>query len=52
LTPREREVALLVARNFSNDEIARELGIKRRTVEVHVHKILKKGGLSCRLRRL
>jgi transposase len=51
LTPREREVALLVERNLSNDEIARELGIKRGTVKIHVHKILKKGGLSRRLRR-
>jgi DNA-binding MarR family transcriptional regulator len=51
LTPRESEVALLVERNLSNDEIARELGIKRSTVKIHVHKILKKGGLSRRLQR-
>jgi DNA-binding NarL/FixJ family response regulator len=51
LTPREREVALLVERNFSNEEIALELGIELGTVKVHVHKILKKGGLSPRLRR-
>jgi DNA-binding NarL/FixJ family response regulator len=51
LTPRESEVALLVERNLSNDEIARELGIKRGTVKIHVHRILKKGGLSRRLRR-
>ena len=52
LTPREREVVQLVGRNLSNDEIARELGIKCGTVKIHVHKILKKGGLSRRLRRL
>jgi len=51
LTPREREVALLVERNLSNDEIARQLGIQLGTVKIHVHKILKKGGLSRRLRR-
>jgi len=50
LTPREREVALLVERDLSNEEIALELGIELGTVKVHVHKILKKGGLSPRLR--
>jgi DNA-binding CsgD family transcriptional regulator len=39
LTPREREVALLLERNLSNDEIARRLGIKRGTVKIHVHHI-------------
>ena len=33
LTPREREVALLVELNHSNVEIARELGIKLATVK-------------------
>jgi DNA-binding CsgD family transcriptional regulator len=39
LTPREREVALLVERKLSNDEIARTLGIKPGTVKIHVHNI-------------
>jgi len=51
LTPRECEVALLVERKLSNDEIARQLGIKRGTVAIHVHNILKKRGLSRRPRR-
>jgi DNA-binding NarL/FixJ family response regulator len=45
LTPREREVALLVERKLSNDEIARTLGIKPGTVKAYVHNILAKGGL-------
>jgi DNA-binding CsgD family transcriptional regulator len=44
LTPREREVALLLEHNLSNDEIARELGIKPGTVKIHVHHILTKLG--------
>jgi DNA-binding NarL/FixJ family response regulator len=51
LTPREREVALLVERNLSNDEIARKLGITVGTVKTHVHKILLKHGLFPRSRR-
>jgi DNA-binding NarL/FixJ family response regulator len=51
LTAREREVALLFERNLSNDEIARELGIKRSTVKIHVHNILIKRRLSPRPRR-
>jgi DNA-binding NarL/FixJ family response regulator len=50
LTPREREVALLVERKLSNDEIARKLGIKLGTVKSHVHNILKKCGLTPRSR--
>jgi DNA-binding NarL/FixJ family response regulator len=51
LTPREHEVVRLLKRNLSNDKIARKLGIKRGTVKVHVHNIVKKLGLSPRLRR-
>jgi hypothetical protein len=42
LTPREQEVALLAKRKLTNGEIARTSGIKRGTVKVHVHNILKK----------
>ena len=42
LTPREREVALLVKRNLSNNEIARQLGIKLSTVKTHIQRIFKK----------
>ncbi len=44
LGPREREVAELVAEGRSSKEIARALGIKVRTVEVHRHHINKKLG--------
>ena len=42
LSPREREVASLVARGFANKEIARELGLSHGTVKLHVHSILLK----------
>jgi RNA polymerase sigma factor (sigma-70 family) len=42
LSPREREVALLIARSLSNKEIARELGMSEGTVKRHVHNIFLK----------
>jgi DNA-binding NarL/FixJ family response regulator len=42
LTPREREVLLLVARGQSNKQIAAGLGITERTVKFHVSRILSK----------
>jgi DNA-binding NarL/FixJ family response regulator len=42
LSPREREVALLVAGGLSNKEVARELGLSVGTVKIHVHNIFKK----------
>ncbi|MDP9251441.1 MAG: LuxR C-terminal-related transcriptional regulator [Chloroflexota bacterium] len=42
LTPREREVAVLVARGLTNLQIADELTISERTVEGHVERILGK----------
>jgi two-component system nitrate/nitrite response regulator NarL len=48
LTPREREVALLVARGLTNRRIARELHISEHTVATHVRRILKKLGLGSR----
>jgi DNA-binding NarL/FixJ family response regulator len=42
LTPREREVALLVARGLSNKEIARELDLSCGTVKLYVHSIFLK----------
>jgi DNA-binding NarL/FixJ family response regulator len=44
LSPREREVALLVARGLSNKEIARELGLSVGTVKLHIHSIFMKLG--------
>jgi DNA-binding CsgD family transcriptional regulator len=48
LTPREREVALLVGRELTNRQIASELSISEHTVANHVAKILKKLGLRSR----
>ena len=48
LTPREREVANLVARGLTNRQIATELTISERTAANHVAKILKKLGLESR----
>jgi DNA-binding NarL/FixJ family response regulator len=48
LTPREREVALLVAEGLTNAELARRLYISPRTAAVHVSNILRKLGVSSR----
>jgi DNA-binding CsgD family transcriptional regulator len=50
LTPREEEVATLVARGLTNREIASELSISEHTVATHVTKILKRLGLNSRSR--
>jgi two-component system, NarL family, nitrate/nitrite response regulator NarL len=42
LTTRERQVARLLERRYSNKEIASELGIEFGTVKNHVHSVLKK----------
>jgi DNA-binding NarL/FixJ family response regulator len=49
LTPREREVAMLVAQEMTNRQIAQELSISERTVATHVHKILDKLNLRSRI---
>ncbi|HKS98147.1 MAG TPA: response regulator transcription factor, partial [Rugosimonospora sp.] len=48
LTPREREVALLVADGLTNTELARRLYISPKTAAVHVSNILHKLGVSSR----
>jgi predicted ATPase/DNA-binding NarL/FixJ family response regulator len=48
LTSREREIADLVARGLSNQEIAGSLVIARRTAETHVGHILTKLGFTAR----
>lgn len=48
LTPREREVALLLARGLTNRQIADEFTISERTVTTHVDRILRKLGASSR----
>jgi DNA-binding NarL/FixJ family response regulator len=48
LSPREREVARLVAGGLSNKEVARELGLSEGTVKIHLHHILQKLGAKTR----
>ena len=48
LTPREREVALLVADGLTNAELARRLYISPKTAAVHVSSILHKLGVTSR----
>lgn len=42
LSPRQREVSVLVARGLSNNEIADRLGITEGTVKLHVYQIFKR----------
>jgi two-component system, NarL family, nitrate/nitrite response regulator NarL len=49
LSPREREILLLIARGDANKVIARELDIAETTVKIHVQHILRKLGLSSRV---
>ena len=49
LSPRRRQVAVLIATGRSNKQIARELGISPATVKDHVHDILTTLGLGSRL---
>ena len=48
LSRREREVATLVGRAYTNSRIAEELRITKRTVETHVSRVLRKLGLGSR----
>jgi DNA-binding NarL/FixJ family response regulator len=49
LTPREREVAALIADGLSNKQIARRLCLTVGTVKHYVHRILEKTGLDNRV---
>ena len=49
LSPRERQVADLVAQGLRDKEISSRLVISRRTVESHVAHILTKLGISSRV---
>ena len=48
LTPREREVLVLIARGYANKRIALELGLAEKTVKTHVGHVLAKLGVSDR----
>lgn len=45
LTPREREVMELVVAGKANKNVARELGISQRTVEIHRARVMEKMGV-------
>ena len=49
LSPREREILVLIARGDSNKLIARALDIAETTVKIHVQHILRKLDLSSRV---
>ena len=48
LTPREREVLVLLGRGYANKRIALELGLAEKTVKAHVGHVLAKLGVSDR----
>lgn len=48
LTARELDVVALVARGFSNDEIAARLGIARKTVEAYLTRLFERWGFATR----
>ena len=45
LTPRELQVVKLIAEGYTNDEIAEELVISRKTVDRHRANVLRKLGM-------
>ncbi|WP_433479685.1 response regulator transcription factor [Spirillospora sp. CA-142024] len=49
LSPREHEIALLVAEGKSNQQIAEQLYLSVRTVETHLSRVFAKIGVSSRV---
>mgnify|MGYP001565397842 FL=1 len=49
LTPREKEVLLLVAEGMSNKDVASELSLSESTVKIHIQHVLKKLNLKGRV---
>jgi DNA-binding CsgD family transcriptional regulator len=52
LTPRERDMAQLIARGLANKEIAAELGISGPTVRSHIYNLYQKVGARSRIELL
>ena len=48
LSPRELEVALLVAQGLPNKVVARELGVAEGTVKIHLYSVFRKLGATSR----
>lgn len=48
LSPREREVLVLVSQGMANKQIARAMGIAERTVKVHLNSVFRQIGVSDR----
>ncbi|NDZ91095.1 helix-turn-helix transcriptional regulator, partial [Streptomyces sp. SID10115] len=48
LTPREREIAALVAEGLTNQAVADRLCLSTRTVESHVGRVYRKTGVTSR----
>ena len=46
LTPREREVMVLMTRGKANKVMAAELGVSQRTVEIHRARVMEKSGAA------
>lgn len=47
LTPRQLDVARLIARGLNTKQAARELGVSPRTVEIHRRFVNKRLGIEC-----
>jgi LuxR family maltose regulon positive regulatory protein len=47
-TAREREILCLIARGYTNDQIAAELVVALSTVKTHINNIYRKLGVSSR----
>ena len=48
LTDREQDVAVLVAKGYSNPEVASELYVSRKAIEYHLRNIYGKLGITSR----
>ncbi|WPP53074.1 response regulator [Catalinimonas niigatensis] len=46
LTPREEEILTLICKEYTNREVAKELGLSVRTIDGHRNRILKKTGMK------